>query len=1434
MMVLLFSICAEAIFVPLSAAVTPTGGHFYTLTCTDNSKALTIESTDNDSHINFAAPVSTDKSQIWSLSTVDATNNKFVLVNLASGTSIDMATGSTTKTFVLWTTDTGNANQVFQLQAVSGEADTYRLVNAADVTKAAVYTSDKANLTLGAVADGLKFKFTDVTASTPASPMNGFSYVITNKLTGQALSNGKSYATDTRVTTTTAVANEPSQIWTLNASTASEGAYILKCTYYGLAIDLAMDNKRYPLLWNPSDATNTQIYFSEVEGQTGVYQLYGKSSAGTTYYIAASSTGTTSLTTDATDQTTYFKLALTDEIKPEMNDWENQTMFKQNKEDGHAYYIPYASTAKMKADAEHYDKPWISPKEAETLDLNGVWAFKFVSKPSLRPGKDFYGDSVVTATWDTIRVPSNWEMKGYDTPMYINVNYPFVDNPPYIKCNVSGVGENPVGSYRRNFTLPEGWENKRVFFHSDGLYSAAYVWVNGKYVGYTQGGNNDAEFDITSKVRTGENNISIQVFRWSDGSYLEDQDMWRMSGLHRDVYLVATPKTFIRDHYITSTLEPAAKYIAGKFNVALQLDNRDKVTTTKNVEVELVSPTGATVNTLSQKVELTAADTLKAINLSTDIAGLSLWTAETPTLYTVIIRQKDAAGNEEEVFSTKYGFRTIENKNNLVYINGQRIFFKGVNTQDTHPLYGRAIDVTTMLKDITMMKQANVNTVRTSHYPRQAKMNAMFDYYGLYVMDEADVECHKNWADGTAITRDITWQPQYIDRTVRMVYRDRNFPSIIFWSLGNESGTGQNFAATYAAVGKLDSRMIHYEGATNGGIKSYTDLFSQMYPDLNSVQYYSNNNSQPYFMCEYAHAMGNAVGNLKEYWDILESSKYGIGGCIWDWVDQSIYFPSAIKTGNLLKYGFNYYSSGYDYPGPHQGNFVNNGIITADRAWTPKLTEVKAVYQYVKFNSYNKTTHALSLTNKYAFLNLNNFYLTYEVLKDGESVETGQMEIPSTLPDKTITLTPAVKTTLASGSEYFINFYLCLKAATPWAEADYAVSSKQFSLQSRPATLPAITETSDDLALTTSGSVATIKNSNITVTFNTTTGLMTSWKDGDGTNMISTSAGPKYANYRWTENDSPYGTDSEAATDYDNGMYSAATVKTSLSTDNKTATVSVTSTGTKCNCTSTYTIYSNGIVDLKVAFTPKVTELRRIGMGMTFGYGFENVSYYGRGPADNYVDRKVGSFIGRYTTTVTNMFEKYAHPQSCGNHEDLREVTLYNPTTKKGVKVETEGQVSFQFLHYDDKTLKNTKHPWELTASGYTFAHFDYLQRGLGNGSCGPGTIDDYLCPSSGTYTYKLRFTMLKDVHTGIQTPLSANEDIAVKYDAASQQVTCNGTFSVPTEVSVVNLGGVRIASAKAQAGTNEASLSLAGQPVGTYLLIMKSAKGTRVHKFLK
>ena len=726
---------------------------------------------------------------------------------------------------------------------------------------------------------------------------------------GYYVSNGASSTNGTKMSLTLDNANAGIN-WTL---TKVGEYYVINSVAVAQSMDCGGSTPTTMSQWDKSTTNQNQWFILEpVSGKTDTYLIIPYNAQGRAYYANGSSTlePTVKNTTDATQQ---FKFTYVKEVVPEY--WENETIFAVNKEEGHTTYIPYPSKAQMEAD-QYYQTPWTTPESDYYMSLNGTWKFNLVEEPSLRP-MDFYKEDYDVSTWDDLPVPSNWEMHGYDKPIYANVEYPHANTPPTIqrRSGYSGYGVNPVGSYRRTFTLPENWNDKQVFIMFGGIYSAAYVWVNGQYVGYTQGANNDHEFDLTKYLKSGENTLSVQVFRWSDGSYLECQDMFRMSGIFRDVYLFATPKTFVRDHYITSELSSSSNYTSGTFQVEAWVNNRAETAQTVKAYVELKNPAGETVYTSAeQTVSNLASGAEQKLTFSTSLSNLLPWTAETPNLYTAIITLKDSRGKTTEVFSTKYGFRHIEIVNRKVRINGEEVLFKGANRHDTHPRYGRAVTTESMLQDVVMFKQNNLNIIRTSHYPNAAKMYAMFDYYGLYTMDEADLECHAN----TGISNYTSWAPAFADRTRRMAQRDRNHPSVIFWSLGNESGDGVNFTDAYNAIREIDDRIIHYEGQ---GSWNHTDLTSNMYPTLSTLSGNdASSDSRPHFVCEYAHAMGNAIGNLKEYWDLIENSNRIIGGCIWDWVDQSIYNPEDLVAGveNPRLY------TGYDFPGPHQGNFCSN------------------------------------------------------------------------------------------------------------------------------------------------------------------------------------------------------------------------------------------------------------------------------------------------------------------------------------------------------------------------------------------------------------------------------------------------------------------------------------------------------------------------------
>ena len=1045
---------------------------------------------------------------------------------------------------------------------------------------------------------------------------------------------------------------------------------------------------------------------------------------------------------------------------------ENEKVFEHWKQKAHATFIPYSSTAMMQKD-DCYKYPWLEPKHADVLSLNGDWKFHYTADRSKgRPGKDdFYADNADVSGWDNIRVPLNWEMAGYDVPVYNNVGYPFHNNPPFIKAFDDNFDKNPVGSYRRNFTLPENWKDgRRVFIHFDGACSAIVVWVNGQYAGYSQGANTDAEFDVTNYVRKGENNVSVRVYRWSDGSYLEGQDMWHLAGIHRDVYLVSTPRTFVFDHYITSSLDAASKYTEGSLDVALTVNNAlcDKVT--KNLEVELLDANNKLVASQNVQAVMTAKDSHKTFNVKMEgLKGLTPWSSENPYLYTVVVRQKQG-DKEEMVFSTKYGFRSVEQRGNLIYVNGERVFFKGVNTQDIHPLLGHAIDTETMLKDVMLMKQANVNTVRTSHYPRQPRMYAMFDYYGLYCMDEADVECHNN----QSLSDTPSWENAYVDRTERMVLRDRNHPSVVFWSLGNESGGGQNFQATYDCVKRLlpgRDNFVHYEGYNHG--EKYSDFGSDMYPKVEKVIKQSSGlHGKPYFICEYAHAMGQAVGNLQEYWDVIEKSTGIVGGCIWDWVDQGIYDTRRIKENKPLidsKTGLHYYTSGYDYTRMNrgdngfQGDFMSNGIITPGREWTAKLEEVKYVYRDADFVGFKN--HKATLKNKSAFTDLADAYtLTYRILADGKEVEKGAAAVPSCKPGATCEVDIPYTTAVSADKEYVVELSLNLKNNASWAKKGYSMVATQFKLGADAATasvpvadptfveqphgtLPVIGKLKGKLKI--EGRKVVGKNFAISFAEN---GTIADWTF-NGKQIVMPEAGPDFNGFRRIANDNISLGATGGVAENENKEEGAISGQKHLvkapTKQGKNVVVETTVGNGKDTHAIVYTIYPNGVVDMKVTFENSSVDTRRVGITMQFAPGMENVEYYAKGPWSNYIDRQRSQMLGRYSTTVDGMFEEQSAPQTMGDRQGLRNLKLSGNGTSLDITV--EGMLAFSLSHVDDQQFNydvfyGGKHPYDLTRSPQVFAHFDSWQRGIGNHSCGGDScLPQYQVPT-GKHVVTMRF----------------------------------------------------------------------------------------------
>lgn len=1034
----------------------------------------------------------------------------------------------------------------------------------------------------------------------------------------------------------------------------------------------------------------------------------------------------------------FIFVALTQTILAQ-NYWEDETRFGENKEEGHSTYTPYFSEKEMIADSNFYRYPWLYNQSSATKLLNGDWFFYFVPNPEIRP-KDFYSDDYDVSSWATIPVPSNWEMQGYDRPIYCNVEYPHSNTPPYINAregfndNGTSYGVNPVGSYVCFFDLPKNWENNRTFIHFGGIYSAAFVYLNGHYIGYTQGANNVAEFDLTKHLRNGKNKLAVQVFRWSDGSYLECQDMFRMSGIFRDVWLYNVPKVSVRNHVINAKLNPSTNYSKAEMTINLTIDNRDGLDGKKNIVAKLMDTSGNIVAQKNISIRYKASNKTITKKIKLEVNNIATWTAETPNLYTINIVQSEN-GKEEMAFSTKYGFREIEIRGSLVYINGQRVTFKGVNRHDTHPLYGRAIPTETMLQDVRMMKQNNINTIRTSHYPNAAKMYSMFDYYGLYCMDEADLENHAN----QSISDMPSWIPAFVDRVERMITRDINHPSVIFWSMGNETGNGNNFQHCYNTIKKLDtSRPVHHESTNDDkeyGGNRYSDLYSKMYPSMEWMYKYQNYFDKPMFICEYAHAMGNAIGNLSEYWECIENSSTMIGAAIWDWVDQSIYEPKEIKSGTHI----GRLRTGYDFPGPHQGNFCCNGILTALREPTPKLAQVKAVYQYIKFYldtiDYNKNTIGICIENNYDFISTKDMNWGWRLLKNGEAISNffDTMPIIESENKKHITISLPDKINLKelqnNGEETFLNIVVQLNKATHSCKKGHTIAEKQINLTKSRNLVPVSIDNTDTLTLTKYNDKIKVKNKYIHTEFDTTTGVMTTLRI-NGMDIIYGNRGFEYSNYRWIEND--------ANIEISSGLDSIGKCNAFMM-NNGCVVVKTTRGGKLCTTNINYTIYPNGIVDIDATFFPQTPNLRRVGLECAINAGLKYIQYYAYGPWENHSDRLDGCAVEVFNTTAHKMVVPYCKPQSTGNREGLRKV-LFRNIHAKGIKIETEGNVSFSALPYTDNDLQKAKHQWELQEQPFITLHLDAYQRGVGNASCGPHTIEKYHIKQQ-PYKYKFRIS---------------------------------------------------------------------------------------------
>lgn len=1043
-------------------------------------------------------------------------------------------------------------------------------------------------------------------------------------------------------------------------------------------------------------------------------------------------------------------------------DWENLSVLEINREPARAYFIPFANE-KQALTNDKNRSPYFQ-------SLNGNWKFHWVPRPEERP-VDFYKTDFDDRQWKTIPVPSNWEMQGYGTPIYVSSGYPFRIDPPRVtseppKDYTAYRERNPVGSYRRTFDLPELWNNRRTFIRFEGVQSAFYIWVNGKKAGYSQGSMSPSEFDITDYVQKGKNQISIEVYRWCDGSYLEDQDMWRTSGIHRDVYLYSTGDVRISNFAIRTILDKDYKDASLQIKPELKSYNGNKLEGWY-IQAELFDTNNQPV--LEKALKHDALPILNADNkaavlndrtpqrgaakfawLEGNIANPLKWTAETPDLYTLVMSLKNDEGKTIETVSCKVGFRSIEIKDGQLLINGHPIRLRGVNRHEHNPRTGRSISEEDMIKDITLMKQANINAVRTSHYPNVPRWYELCDQYGLYVMDEADIEEHGLRGK---LASDPMWNAAFMDRAIRMAERDKNHPSIIFWSMGNEAGYGANFASISAWLKDFDpTRPIHYEGAQGTPTDPKTvDIISRFYPRVQD-EYLNPNipegedkeraenarwerllsialdttNNRPVLTSEYAHSMGNALGNFKEYWDEIYSNKRMLGGFIWDWVDQGLYKKDA-DGREFLAYGGDF----GDKPNLHA--FCFNGIVFADRGLTPKYFEVKKVYQPMKveIDKIDPDEILLNITNRNHFINLDEYNIKWSIIANGDTLKSGN--ISADIPyGKTRNI--SVKTgkyTTAKENDIWLRVSFQLKENTLWATKNFETGFEQLKIK-EGINNNSTAKIEHFKSITKENDLIQITGQRFTAVFDMQKASLTSLKYNGMEMLVSY---PMFQGYRSpVDNDKGFG--NWLAKDWkQQGLDSLKRVINNCKVIKETkdyikiqATVSNFSKNGSIEHIAIWTINGDGNIGISNSFIPKgeLPELPRLGITMSLNQDLEQFEWYGHGPYENYADRKESCPMGIYKSTVTEQYVAYPRPQDTGNKEGVRWLKLTDKKGK-GIRIDcTSGTMSTSALHFSANDLDKASHAYLLNPRKEVILSLDAIMLGLGNSSCGPGVLKKY------------------------------------------------------------------------------------------------------------
>lgn len=1055
------------------------------------------------------------------------------------------------------------------------------------------------------------------------------------------------------------------------------------------------------------------------------------------------------------------------------NDWENEYVFEINKLKARVPAYSYLNAA----DALTFDR-----NKARVKSLNGIWKFNFVDKSEDRPS-DFMNSDFKGTGWNDIEVPSNWELKGYGQPIYTNIIYPFTPDilDPALKYDWRGpqpprppkiYRDNPVGSYFRDFEVPTEWKDQSIIIHFGGVTSAFYIWVNGKKVGYSQGSCLAAEFDITEFVKSGSNRVAVQVFRWSDGSYLEDQDMWRLSGIHREVLLVAQPKISLNDFFVRT-----------KFDTQLQdakLEIRPSVWVMENAnnlkgwnisaqlydaqnKLVLGEPMTVSVDKVYNE-RWPQRDITKFAMLETMVRCPRKWSAEDPYLYNLVFTVTNPKGEVVEARSKKIGFRKVEfSKSNELLINGKVVKIMGVNRHDHHPVNGKALTREDMRKDVQLMKQFNFNAVRTAHYPNDPYFYELCNEYGIYVMDEANVECHHL---GSYIPQQPSWTAPILTRIMRMVERDKNEPSIISWSLGNEAGTGPAFAAAAAWIRDYDpSRFIHYEGAqgdpsdphyiegvanemtqwetyANPDDLNYVDVLSRMYPDHSQLLNMSNSPhiTRPIIMCEYMHAMGNSVGGLGEYWDMIRSKQNLIGGFIWDMIDQGL-----VKKNEE---GKEFYAYGGDFGDiPNDRNFCMNGVFASDRTPNPHAWEAKYIFQPIVFEGADLHNAEVRIINRYVTTNLSNYEVRWEVAENGKMIQNGVLaSLDLEAGASTVVKIPMKNIKFNPESEYFIRMSLHEKVDRLWCKKGYEIANEQIVLKDRQVPVSFVSNSKDKVTSQELEKEVIINGKGFSVAVSKTNGSLISYKV-NGVEHIKAPLVPNF--YRPVVDNDVRGANSKgfakSKAEWANLVNIIKTNSVVLSNENDNS-IKITvkqSLEDKVKLQIVYIVNAEGNVVVKMDMDADKNRADLIRYGMTMGVSNQlvNTTYYGKGPWENYNDRKRSAQVSEYSLKTNDVFYNYAYPQETGNRTDTRWLKLLVDNKKEGLIIKGNPVFAFSVWPYSAKNIEAAKHPYNLKEQGFYTLNIDYLQTALG------GTLSTRLpkyLMKSGKYSLEFSISVIK------------------------------------------------------------------------------------------